>query len=106
MKTVQMTKINLRISNFTSELVSCKCYRGEQYVLFSAYRSRAVVALLVTVCHSELVEVVFHARDVVGATTQGNVYLVQLIKLTSVLANPGFITIALVLDEIRHVLAA
>ncbi len=68
--------------------------------LFS-YHFRVVVVLLVTVYHSQLAKVVFHGRDVVGVTTQENVYLVQHTKQTLESANLGFITTVLLLDEIH-----
>ncbi len=68
--------------------------------LFS-YHFRVVVVLLVTVYHSQLAKVAFHGRDVVGVTTQENVYLVQHIKQTLGNVNFGFITTVLLLDEIH-----
>ena len=62
--------------------------------------SRVVVALLVTVRHSQLAKVVTHGRDAAGVTLLRNVYLVQHIKHTLGNVNLGFITIALPLDEI------
>jgi hypothetical protein len=65
------------------------------------YRFRVVAVLLATVFHSQLAKVVFRGGDVVGVTTQENVYLVQHIKQTLGNVNLGFITTALVLEEIR-----
>ena len=63
-----------------------------------------MVVQLAIVCHSELVAVVIHEKDVVGATTRENVYLVQHITRILGTVNLGFITTALVLDGIRHAL--
>ncbi len=68
---------------------------------FFSFLFRVVVVLLVTVYHSQLVKVVFHGRDVVGVTTQENVYLVRNIKQTLGNVNLGFITTVLLLDEIH-----
>lgn len=62
-----------------------------------------MVVLLVTVHHSQLAKVAFRGRDAVGVTILKNVYLVQRIKQTLGNVNLGFITIALLLEEIRLV---